>query len=102
MAQIADVEMPVGEAGLTGPAWLVLRPENVRVQTGAQAERGLGAVVRDVAFRGVGFSYQLDVPGLDDPIKAEVVAGPEHPIAIGAEVQVSWQGGAAIILPRET
>ena len=101
-AEVAGVAMPVGEAGLTGPAWLVLRPEIVQVQTGAQVEHSLSAVVRDVAFRGVGFSYQLDVAGLDDPVKAEVVAGPEHPIEIGAEVQVSWSGGAAIVLARET
>jgi ABC-type Fe3+/spermidine/putrescine transport system ATPase subunit len=102
VAQIAGVSMPVGNAGLNGSAWLVLRPENVQVHSGPPGGPGLPGVVRDVAFRGVGFSYQLDVPGLDDPIKAEVPAGPEHPVAIGSDVQVSWQGDAAIILPRET
>jgi hypothetical protein len=78
----------------------VLRPENVQVQAAAQGP-GLSAVVADVAFRGVAFSYQLAVDGLDDPVKAEVPAGPEHPLDIGSQVQVTWQGDAAIILPRE-
>jgi ABC-type Fe3+/spermidine/putrescine transport system ATPase subunit len=102
VARIAGVVMPVGEAGLSGPAWLVLRPENVQVQAAAEVEHGLSAVVQDVAFRGVAFSYQLAVAGLDDPVKAEVPAGAQHPLEIGSEVQVAWDGDAAIILPRET
>ena len=101
VARIAGVTMPVGEAGLTGPAWLVIRPENVQVTTATGAGDGVTAVVRDVAFRGVGFSYQLAVAGLDEAIKAEVPASPEHPLAIGSEVRVTWQGETAIILPRE-
>ena len=101
VARLAGASMPAGNAGLTGSAWLVLRPEGVQVQVAAEGP-GLPAVVRDVAFRGVAFSYQLAVDGLDDPVKAEVPAGPEHPLDIGSQVQVTWQGDAAIILPRET
>jgi ABC-type Fe3+/spermidine/putrescine transport system ATPase subunit len=102
VARIGGVAMPVGEAGLSGPAWLVLRPENVQVRAAAEGPQAVAATVRDVAFRGVGFSYQLAVDGLDDPVKAEVPASSEHPLEIGSDVSVSWQGDAAIVLPRET
>jgi ABC-type Fe3+/spermidine/putrescine transport system ATPase subunit len=101
VAQLAGTTVGVGAAGLTGPAWLVLRPENIRVEAGAAAAGGLPAVVRDVAFRGVAFSYQLEVHGLADPIKAEVPAGPEHPFEIGSAVRIDWSSDAPIVLPRE-
>jgi ABC-type Fe3+/spermidine/putrescine transport system ATPase subunit len=91
-------EMPVADPGLTGPAWLVLRPESIQVKAGGD---GVSAKVRDVAFRGTGFSYRLEVGGLEDLVKAEVASGPEHPIELGADVSVAWSPDAAIILPRE-
>jgi ABC-type Fe3+/spermidine/putrescine transport system ATPase subunit len=98
VARLAGSEAPVADAGLTGAAWLVLRPESIQVESGGD---GVTASVRDVAFRGTGFSYRLEVDGLDELIKAEVAAGPEHPIELGTEVTVVWPAEAAIILPRE-
>jgi ABC-type Fe3+/spermidine/putrescine transport system ATPase subunit len=98
VASVAGSELGVGDPGLTGPAWLVLRPESIDV---AASGKGVEAVVRDVAFRGTGFSYRLEVAGLDDLVKAEVTAGPEHPIELGEKVTVSWPAESAIVLSRE-
>jgi ABC-type Fe3+/spermidine/putrescine transport system ATPase subunit len=98
--RVAGAEVPLADPGLTGPAWLVLRPESITVEAGGGD--GLPATVRDVAYRGTAFSYRLEVKGLDDPLKAEVVAGPEHPIALGTAVTIGWPSDAPIVLPRET
>jgi ABC-type Fe3+/spermidine/putrescine transport system ATPase subunit len=100
--RLARTAVPVGDEAPVGPAWLVLRPENVSVAAGSPDAGGLGAVVRDVAYRGTAFSYQLEVPGLEEPIKAEVAVTPEHPLEIGSEVTVRWSGETAILLPRES
>ena len=102
VARLAGTEVRLGDAGLTGPAWLVLRPENVRVEPAGKGDGGLAATVRDVAYRGTAFSYRLEVDGLTDSIKAEVPAGPEHPFELGAAVRLSWADDAAILLPRES
>jgi ABC-type Fe3+/spermidine/putrescine transport system ATPase subunit len=99
VARLADAEVPVGDPGVTGPAWLVLRPESIRVE--AKAAGGVPATVRDVAFRGTGFTYRLEVAGLDDLLKAEVAAGDDHPYELGSEVTAAWAPEAAIVLSRD-
>ena len=99
VARLADAEVPVGNADVNGPAWLVLRPESIRVE--AMSADGVPATVRDVAFRGTGFAYRLEVSGLDDLLKAEVAAEEELPFELGSEVRVVWSREAAIVLPRE-
>jgi ABC-type Fe3+/spermidine/putrescine transport system ATPase subunit len=82
-----------------GPAWLVVRPEVVRLAQNGHA--GVGGVVRDLAFRGTGFSYRVDVPGLPDPVKAEMPADTAPPVGVGSDVRVSWDAAACGLLPRE-
>jgi hypothetical protein len=55
--------------------------------------------IRDLAFRGSGFTYQLDVPGLGEPLKAEIASGsaPE----LGSDVGVTWDPDACVLLPRD-
>jgi ABC-type Fe3+/spermidine/putrescine transport system ATPase subunit len=101
VVRLAGTTVSVGAEAPIGPAWLVLRPENVVIETGTRSEQALAGVVRDVAYRGTAFSYELEVPGLEQPIKAEVPATPEHPLAIGSDVAVLWSGETAILLPRE-
>jgi ABC-type Fe3+/spermidine/putrescine transport system ATPase subunit len=96
--RIAQTELAVNGDVPPGPAWLVVRPETVSVEAGGA---GLAAVVRDVAFRGTAFTYRLEVVGIDQPVKAEVVATPGHPLPIGSEAAVSWAADSAIFLPRE-
>jgi ABC-type Fe3+/spermidine/putrescine transport system ATPase subunit len=87
-------------AGLgPGPAWLVLRPEIVRLARDGMG--GLRGVVRDLAFRGSGFSYRVDVPGLPDPLKAELSGEAAPALEVGSEVGVSWDVGSCGLLPRD-
>jgi len=89
-----------GEASV-GPAWLVLRPESVRLAAlrpdDPEEVRG---VVRDFAFRGSGFTYRVDVPGLGEPLKAEVPSRVAAPYHVGSEVAIAWDGDAMVFLPR--
>jgi ABC-type Fe3+/spermidine/putrescine transport system ATPase subunit len=102
VVRLAGTVAPVAQdSGVNGPAWLVLRPENVGVELAGPGPTGVAGVVRDVAFRGTAFSYQLEVEGLDDLLKAEVPSGPGHPFEIGAAVTVGWPRDSAILLPRE-
>jgi ABC-type Fe3+/spermidine/putrescine transport system ATPase subunit len=84
---------------LRGPAWLVLRPEVVRLMPANGASAGLTGTVRDAAFRGTGFTYHVDVPGLDDAVKAEM-PGLEA-LELGSPVELSFEPGACTLLRRE-
>lgn len=84
-----------------GPAWLVLRPEVVRLAPEANGG-GLRGVVRDLAFRGAGFFYRIEVPGLPEPLKAEIPAEGTLPFELGSEVAVVWENGSGGLLPRES
>jgi ABC-type Fe3+/spermidine/putrescine transport system ATPase subunit len=81
-----------------GPAWLVVRPEAVRVH--GAGEGGLAGTVCDVAFRGAGHAYRIALAGLPEWLKAEVAADrPAFPV--GAGVGVSWGEGSCTLLRRE-
>ena len=86
----------------TGPAWLVLRPEAVRVAgSGANGvPDALSGVVRDVAFRGSGFSYRIELPALGVHVKAETRAA-AIPHEVDEPVAVEWDGDACWLLERE-
>ncbi len=85
-----------------GPAWLVLRPEAVRV-SGAFTANGsadaLPGVVRDAAYRGTGFSYRIELSALDVFIKAETRGAVGHEVE--QPVSVDWDPDACWLLPRE-
>ena len=78
-----------------GPAWLVLRPEALRVQPAdAAANGGMEGRVADLAFRGTAYAYRVDVPGLAETIKVEA-PGDGAPLAVGDAVRVTWGPDAA-------
>ena len=85
-----------------GPAWLVLRPEAVRV-SGAFTANGspdaLPGVVRDAAYRGTGFSYRIELSALDVFVKAETRGAVGHEVE--QSVSVDWDPDACWLLPRE-
>jgi spermidine/putrescine transport system ATP-binding protein len=85
-----------------GPAWLVLRPEAVRV-TGAFAGNGtpdsMPGVVRDAAYRGTGFSYRIELSELDAHVKAETRGTVGH--EVDQPVSIEWDSDACWLLPRE-
>jgi ABC-type Fe3+/spermidine/putrescine transport system ATPase subunit len=82
---------------VVGAAWLVLRPEVVRLLP-ASGAGGLRGVVQDLSFRGTGHSYKVAVDGVEDPLKAEVSR--IEPLDLGAAVELSWEPEACRLLPR--
>lgn len=85
------------EAAVPGPAWLVLRPEAVRLApVNGHAVHGS---VLDIAFRGTGHSYRVAVAGLDAAFKAEVPdEGRAFPV--GSDVGLEWSATACRLIPR--
>ncbi len=87
-----------GNGARVGPAWLVVRAEVVRLAEGGR----LRGIVRDGAFRGTGFTYQLEVAGIDEPFKAEVTSeGQAVLLALGSEIGLHWHPSACVLLERE-
>jgi ABC-type Fe3+/spermidine/putrescine transport system ATPase subunit len=87
-----DADLPAGDA------WLVLRPEVVRL--GAPDGAGLRGTVRDLAFRGSGFGYRLEIAGLAETLKAEVPAEAGRPHELGSDVVVRFDPDSCVLLPR--
>jgi ABC-type Fe3+/spermidine/putrescine transport system ATPase subunit len=93
----ARLDAAMAQVPTCGPAWLVLRPEIIRLDTG---EGGLAGTVCDFAYRGAGHAYRVVVPGLDEPLKAEMSASGD-PFPIGAIVRITWDMSACAFLKRE-
>jgi ABC-type Fe3+/spermidine/putrescine transport system ATPase subunit len=93
---VGGVRIPL-TASHAGPAWLVLRPEEIGVEAGAAGP--LVGTVADVAFRGSGFSYRVDVAGLAEAVKVEVSGG--TPLAVGQTVTLRVDEASCLLLPRD-
>jgi ABC-type Fe3+/spermidine/putrescine transport system ATPase subunit len=93
-----DVAVPVAQKVEVGPAWLVLRPQVIRLSPGGGREGAFSGVVRDVAFRGSDYSYRVDVPGLPDPVKVEIPAETGPMVNVGTPVELSWEPDSSYVL----
>jgi ABC-type Fe3+/spermidine/putrescine transport system ATPase subunit len=93
--------VPVTQKLDPGLAWLVLRPQVIRL-TPSGGEDSFSGIVRDVAFRGAGYSYRVDVPGIADPVKVEIPAEGGPMINVGASVKLSWEPESAYVFPAES
>ena len=93
------LEVPGRKEVSTGEAWLVLRPEVVRLSAGSNG--GLRGTVLDAAFRGTGFSYRVEVAGLVEPMKAEMAAEHGGPFVVGDDVSVVWESSSCRLISRE-
>jgi ABC-type Fe3+/spermidine/putrescine transport system ATPase subunit len=94
-----SLSVPCDAPLTTGDAWLVLRPEAVRLEE--TDGTGLGGTVRDLAFRGAGFTYRVEVPGLPETLKAEVPADAGQSHALGSAVGLRFDADSCVLLPRE-
>jgi ABC-type Fe3+/spermidine/putrescine transport system ATPase subunit len=83
-----------------GPGWLVLRSEALRLAAPGDRHT-LGGVVRDVAFRGTGFSYRVAIDGIDTELKAELPASAGAPVAIGSPISLALDLASCWVLPRD-
>ena len=97
---VGDANVLPGEDGLT-----VLRQEDVVLRASSDAGEvpagALRGTVRDVGFRGAGYSYVVECPQLPEPVKAEVPSDVGPPLGIGAAVTVSWDPALTRTLPGE-
>ncbi len=86
------------DVDVSGPAWLVLRPEVVRVRPPSD-DGSVRGVVLDLSFRGTGHSYRVAVDEVSEPLKAEVSGG--EAFDLGATVELTWEPEACWLLPRD-
>jgi ABC-type Fe3+/spermidine/putrescine transport system ATPase subunit len=97
--RLGELELAVMDGGAAaGPAWLMLRPEAVAVA--APGEQPVCGIVSDISFRGTGYSYRIDVAGMDAPFKAEV-GSEEASFAVGSEVGLDWSKRACRLIPQQ-
>ena len=94
---VVPCESVIGRASLARPSARSRSPRSLE----RTDERAVAGTVRDVAFRGSAFSYQVEVAGLDDPLKAEVPAEAGGPIALGTRGAVLWEPDACRLLREE-
>jgi ABC-type Fe3+/spermidine/putrescine transport system ATPase subunit len=82
-----------------GEASMVVRPEAIRIQPiGKVLNGGLAGVVQDFAYRGSGHAYQVAVNGIAEPLKAEMPAEAMQVFPVGAQVWISWDLHAPLLL----
>lgn len=96
---VGDANVLPAEGGL-----MVLRQEDVvlREAVGGELREGeLRGAVRDIGFRGAGYSYRVECPGLPEPLKAEVPSDAGPPLPLGGDVVVSWDPALVQMLPGE-
>ena len=94
-----ELPLPPTQAVFSGDAWLVLRPQIVRL---TKASGGpLSGVVHDVAFRGSAYSYRIDVDGLPEPVKAEIPCEAGPAFEVGTAVDITWTPEATYVLPAD-
>jgi ABC-type Fe3+/spermidine/putrescine transport system ATPase subunit len=86
-----------GRQATEGDAWLVVRSEAISL--GPMDDAQLRGTVRDVAFRGSGYAYRIDVSGLPEPLKVET-AGAGEPHDVGRAVGIRWDAASACVIPR--
>jgi len=98
----------VGDANLmpVDDGWMVLRQEDVVLTEAGGSTNGstdrLRGTVRDIGFRGAGYSYLVDCPELTEPVKAEVPSESAQPLPLGADVFVTWDPKVARVLPKHS
>ena len=94
-------EVPLRKTAKPGAAWLVVRPEIIRVHAeDSNQTDGLSGIVQDFAYRGSGHAYRIAVEGMEEPLKAEVAAEGAAVFPVGHRVTVNWDPHAPLLLPR--
>ena len=88
------------DSGISGQAWLVLRPEAIELDSSSQPCLFTG-VVRDAAFRGTGHSYSIAVQGLQEPLKVERPGTAGPPVNVGDSVTISWKAEVGRLISRQ-
>jgi ABC-type Fe3+/spermidine/putrescine transport system ATPase subunit len=99
----ARLPIPVDSRVRPGAAWLVLRPESLRIASAAaNAACKLPGTVVDFAYRGSGHAYRIAVHGIPEPLKVEVPAEGATPFSIGSSGFAVWDARSSILLIRNS
>ena len=83
-----------GVEGPSGSAYLVVRPEDVRLVPGHDAAAPLHGTVTDVQFKGGSSHVAVDVPGLPRPFLAAVPGA--STVDRGQPVSLDWPTGVVV------
>ena len=89
-----------GEVDTGSSGWLVIRPERLRLGSGATDDNSVRGQVEEVVFIGSEVLYLVRVtPELVLTVR-DRNEGPEHRLGVtrGQEVQVSWPGSATNLI----
>jgi spermidine/putrescine transport system ATP-binding protein/putrescine transport system ATP-binding protein len=84
-----------GARGRSGSAYLVIRPEDVRLTAGAEADGPVRGVVSDVQFKGGSSHVAVDVSGLPRPFLASVPGAAA--VSRGQSIALDWT--TAVVVP---
>ena len=108
-SDVATIE--IGGARLTapsgslkpGPAQLIIRQEAITVAVPHSLDPcGFKGTIRDFAYRGSGYAYQIEVDGLPELLRAEVPASGNKPFGIGSRVSSPWSQNTSLIQPPDS
>lgn len=101
LARVASHEVNVGNLHdcTSTSAVMILRPTAIRFEDITSGGPGLPGLVSDVAYRGTGFSCEVQVEGLAEPLRAEVSALGGFRVAVGDRVKATWSGAEVRMIP---
>ncbi|NLS08951.1 ABC transporter ATP-binding protein [Nesterenkonia sp. MY13] len=95
------------ELGWTGPAQMMIRPENISIHdaaasadTAATGECSVTGFLEDITYVGNAVKYRVGLPDGGGIVRAEDIGG--EVADIGSEVTLSWAAADARILAKET
>lgn len=101
MLEIGGNRFEIAAVSGTGSAWLVLRPEAIRLSRDLSGvDCLLRGLVQDFSYRGSGHAYRVAVPGLRETLKVDSEADRGAPLPIGSDVAMTWDRASAVYLPR--
>ncbi|HXV25648.1 MAG TPA: ABC transporter ATP-binding protein [Alphaproteobacteria bacterium] len=101
MLEIGGNRLQIAAVSDTGSAWLVLRPEAIRLTRDLSGvDCVLRGSVQDFSYRGSGHAYRVTVPGLREALKVDTTGDHGAPFPIGSDVAMIWDKASAIYLPR--
>jgi putrescine transport system ATP-binding protein len=95
-----EMEVP-GRAETGAAIALAIRPERLRLARGAAGANTARGTLRDIAYRGEGFTFHVALEGgaelrVSQPNLTRVTARPAEP---GEAVTVAWDADAPVVLP---
>ena len=96
---VAGSRLVSPDSDVRGLAWAVIRPEHITLAPSAPGHTGLSGTVVDLAYRGTGHAYRVQLDDGSTTLKAETVGGPA--IGVGTRVDLTVAENSIHLLARE-